>query len=103
MGGRKIAILGAIMSVTAVGKPSLEAKLGQMLVVGFRGMTIPAGSVIEKDIRDRNVGGIILFSSDVLNNNGPRNVESPPQVRALTDAAKRLARIPLLVTVDQEG
>lgn len=40
------------------------------------------------------VGGVILFG---------RNVESPAQVRALTDAMRAAAKAPLLIAVDQEG
>jgi beta-N-acetylhexosaminidase len=69
---------------------------GQRLMVGFDGTDFDAdlAFLIEKI----GVGGIILFS---------RNVESPEQIRALTDACQAHARNcgqpPLIVAVDQEG
>lgn len=69
---------------------------GQRLLVGFDGTRFDAD--LEFLIEEINVGGIIIFS---------RNVESPDQLRELTDACQAHARAcgspPLIVAVDQEG
>ena len=71
----------------------LRRSLGQLVVTGFAGMSIPAE--LQSLARDTGLGGIILFS---------RNVEAPDQVAELAWAAQALGREePLWVSVDQEG
>lgn len=71
---------------------SLEEKIGQMLVVGFEGLE-PPGYLVDW-LRAGRIGGVILFA---------RNVSSPAQVAALTQACHAAARYPLLIAIDQEG
>ncbi len=71
--------------------------VGQMFVVSLGG-TEP-DYYIRKMIRERNIGGVLLFGY---------NMESLGQVRSLTGELQRLSMatepaIPLLVAVDQEG
>lgn len=82
---------------------SLEEKIGQMLLVGFRGLTVNDDSPIVQDIRQRNLGGVVLFDYDVPNRSPNRNIQSPEQLRALTAALQAAASTPLLVAVDYEG
>lgn len=88
----------------------LEAKIGQLLVVGFVGME-PSLRVVEA-IEEYKVGGIILFDKNVSNKlpkggYGQRNIESPAQLRRLTDSLQKLAAMSglpkLLIAIDQEG
>jgi beta-N-acetylhexosaminidase len=83
--------------------PSLRDRIGQMLLVGFRGLTVNKASEIASDIRDRNLGGILLFDTDQPTHSAVRNVESPTQLKALIGALQSLARTPLLVAIDEEG
>jgi beta-N-acetylhexosaminidase len=76
---------------------SLRDAVGQMFVVGMGG-TEP-DYYIEKMIRERNVGGVLLFGN---------NMESEEQTKELTDALQELSMntepaIPLFVAVDHEG
>src|SRR5439155_12997663 len=48
-------------SVTA--GPSLRERIGQMLLVGFRGLTADQAPEIVADIRDRKLGGVLLFDT----------------------------------------
>lgn len=82
---------------------SLEQKIGQMLLVGFRGMTVDANSSIIQDIQAGKVGGIVLFDYDVINKEFKRNIESPEQVKALVGALQEAADTPLFLSIDQEG
>ena len=84
-------------------QPGLDAKIGQMLMVGFSGLEVDAGHPIVEDITGRNLGGVILFDYDVITRSPVRNVESPSQVKALVDALQAVAPTPLLVAIDQEG
>ncbi|MCB0039785.1 MAG: glycoside hydrolase family 3 [Caldilinea sp.] len=83
--------------------PDLRRKLAQMVLVGFRGTVIEADNPIVADIRDRGIGGVVLFSYDVALQSPVRNVESPAQVAALDAALAELAADPLMIAVDQEG
>jgi beta-N-acetylhexosaminidase len=73
---------------------SIGAYPGDLLWVGFDGHEAPA-ELIER-IRERHVGGTLLFS---------RNVKDPAQVAALTNSLRAAAPadLPLIVSVDQEG
>ncbi|HET6649311.1 MAG TPA: glycoside hydrolase family 3 N-terminal domain-containing protein [Candidatus Limnocylindria bacterium] len=83
--------------------PSLREKIGQMLLIGFRGLTADAADATRQQIAAGEVGGILLFSVDQLTG-GPRNVDSPEQVRGLVDALSASAPgSPLTVAIDQEG
>jgi beta-N-acetylhexosaminidase len=82
---------------------SLETRIGQMLLVGFRGLTIAPEHPIVADIRDRSLGGVVLFDYDVPSDSPERNIASPQQVKELVAALQSYARTPLLIAIDQEG
>jgi beta-N-acetylhexosaminidase len=66
-----------------------------MLLVGYRGKTLVAGSSMDVAIRQTGIGGVILFD---------RNIDSPQQLLALTKAMRKAAGDrPFLIAVDQEG
>jgi beta-N-acetylhexosaminidase len=83
---------------------SLEKKIGQMLIIGFRGMEIDEQDQIYDDIASGRIGGVLLFDLDVALGFEPRNIESPQQVMNLNSQLTGLAtEHPLLISVDQEG
>ena len=82
---------------------SLDEKIGRMLMVGFRGLTLEPDHPVLADIRERRIGGVVLFDYDVPAKSAVRNVESPKQVKALIRDLRSVAPVPLLVAVDQEG
>ena len=82
---------------TMIAEMTIEEKVGQLIMVGFEGTQ--ANETIETHIRERFVGGIVLFS---------RNIQSPQQTAELTNQLQRLAsgtvrQIPLFIGIDQEG
>jgi len=81
----------------------LDVKIGQMLMVGFRGLEVDNEHFIVQDIRKRHLGGVVLFDYDVPSQQPVRNIESPSQVRALIASLKSISATPLLVAIDQEG
>ncbi len=87
----------------AVPLPPLDVKIGQMLMVGFRGLTLRDGSTIMRNIQDERVGAVVLFDQDVPLGLTQRNISSPEQVRTLVGQLQQAAPTPLLVAVDQEG
>lgn len=86
-------------------EPKLQEMIGQMLMVGFRGLTTEeaAQEGIIEDIRDRHLGGIILFDYDVPTSSRVRNVASPEQLHDLINGLQQEADVPLFVAIDQEG
>ncbi|UUX92628.1 glycoside hydrolase family 3 protein [Methanoplanus endosymbiosus] len=83
---------------------TIEEKIGQMLMIGFRGYTADNDSQIADDIRKGRIGGVILFDQDVALGTDERNIRSPEQVRTLNSQFQGYAEeIPLFIAVDQEG
>jgi beta-N-acetylhexosaminidase len=83
---------------------TLRQKIGQLLIVGFRGLAVTDADVIMQDVRERNLGGIILFDQEMADATlKARNIQSPGQVRELVSTLQRHAATPLLVSIDQEG
>ena len=82
---------------------ALRRKIGGLLVVGFRGLSVADGDPIARAIVEEGLGGVILFSTDQLTGK-PRNIGSPAQLADLTGRLRELAGgRPLFVAVDQEG
>ncbi len=92
---------------TAAVKPEtaipLDRKIGQMLLVGFRGTALADDHVILRDIRRHHLGGVILFDYDVVFQQTDRNIRTPVQLKRLIATLQDTATMPLLVAVDQEG
>lgn len=88
------------------GDETLEKKIGQMLLIGFRGMEIDENNPIYEDLRQGRVGGVVLYDYDVVKGAYDRNIESPEQVKALNQSISQLykyADAPPFISVDQEG
>jgi len=83
--------------------PSLKQKVGQLLMIGFRGYKVANMSHIVRDITEYNLGGVILFDVDVPTGRAVRNIESANQVRALNNSLQQMSSAPLLIAIDQEG
>ncbi|PID58659.1 glycoside hydrolase family 3 [candidate division KSB3 bacterium] len=82
---------------------SLERQIGQMLLVGFRGLELTTHSPIFEDLHTRHLGGVILFDYDSALKSPCRNIQSRDQLRALLQALSESASGPLLLSIDQEG
>lgn len=86
------------------GEPTLEQKIGQMLMVGFRGMTISPQDGIWHDIEACNTGGVVLYNYDTPSGGElARNIASPKQLKTRTTTLQGIRRDTLLIGVDQEG
>ncbi|MEI6638309.1 MAG: glycoside hydrolase family 3 protein [Chlorobium sp.] len=87
----------------AVRPASLTIKIGQMLMIGFRGFTVEDSPEIVADIKERHIGGVVLFEYDLPSRTHNRNVSTPGQVARLTQDLQMLSPIPLFIAIDQEG
>lgn len=84
--------------------PTLREKIGQMLLVGFRGFQITDADPISQDLREHNIGGVLLFDQEMADRSKTgRNIQSPQQVRELVSSLHARAQMPLWVAIDQEG
>ena len=104
-----------LMSVVSCAEPATEQQqeqeelltdemLGQLIMQGFRGMTIDSVSpVIKSQIESGELGNIILFDYDLGHRTYQRNIRSPEQVKSLLSELQALAPGYLLTAVDQEG
>ena len=85
---------------------SLRDKIGQMLLMGFDGLSVTEEAKVAKWIKEDKIGGVILFDVDV-NTKSARNIESPLQVKNLNHSLQELnsavSKLPLLIAVDYEG
>jgi len=82
---------------------SLEEKIGQMILVGFRGTSLSDDSKIIQQIKAGKIGSVILFDKDLVLKS-QRNIQSKAQVAALNAKLQAAAtKIPLFISVDQEG
>lgn len=95
--------LHALPAEAGVAGDSLDVKIGQMLMIGFRGLSVNDAPDLVADIRERRIGGVVLFDYDLLLRSGRRNISDPEQLRGLTSGLMELSEIPLLVAIDQEG
>ncbi|MBD7943698.1 MULTISPECIES: beta-N-acetylhexosaminidase [Psychrobacillus] len=80
-----------------MGKSDISTQVGQLMIVGFKGKTVPE-SIIQL-IHENRIGGIILFS---------HNIGSPNELLDLTSTLQLEAKkagylYPLLICLDQEN
>lgn len=81
----------------------LKERIGQMIMVGFRGTEISEDSYIVKVIRDVKIGGVILFDFDIPSKSFPRNILNPEQTKKLIFDLQSYSATPLFLAVDVEG
>lgn len=82
---------------------TLDQKIGQMIMVGFRGTDVQDNDWISVQIKKGEIGGVILNDFDTLSLEYGRNIVSPEQLTKLTRNLQNLSKIPLFIAIDQEG
>lgn len=80
----------------------LDADIGEMLLVGFRGISLDSTEHIWRDLTHFHVGSVILFDYDAQSGQRGRNIRSPQQVQSLCRQLRRVSP-DLLIGIDQEG
>ncbi|MEX2604265.1 MAG: glycoside hydrolase family 3 N-terminal domain-containing protein, partial [Gracilimonas sp.] len=82
----------------------IDAKrLGQMILIGFRGTELSSESTIYKDLKERNIAGVVLFDRDVITGSLSRNIEEPTQLLQLSSSIITNSSTAPIIAVDQEG
>ncbi|ABB24897.1 glycoside hydrolase family 3 protein [Pelodictyon luteolum] len=82
---------------------SLSIKIGQMLMVGFRGTTIGDAPDVRRAIDRQRIGGVVLFDYDVPSRTPLRNITGPEQLQRLNGELQERSPVPLFISIDQEG
>jgi beta-N-acetylhexosaminidase len=70
----------------------IRQKIGQMIIVGFDGTSVPDS--VRVDLAGRNLGGVVLLG---------RNCIAPVQIQQLNSQIRSLAQTRPFIAVDQEG
>ncbi|MEM6687165.1 MAG: glycoside hydrolase family 3 N-terminal domain-containing protein [Bacteroidota bacterium] len=77
---------------------SLEIKIGQMIMLGIGGDTeiLPDNKILA-DIKAQKLGGVLLYEKNISKEN------SVEKLKKLVKILKKDAKLPLLVSIDEEG
>lgn len=84
---------------------------GQMLIMGFDGVTLQDNHQIQDAVTKNNLGGILLFDKNLKKPDQPKNISHIDQVKKLTTDLQALSQaraeqeytLPLWICVDYEG
>lgn len=88
---------------TTTSDASLDAKIGQMLMLGFRGLDLKPDDPFVAELKTLNLGSVVLFQYDTILKIFERNIQSPAQLAALDQSLQTYANVPLFISIDQEG
>ena len=83
----------------------LRRRAGLLVMRGFRGLCVDHNDAVVTDLHKCSLGGVVLFDTDGPSGSSQRNVQSPQQLRALTDSLRAAGGdgpTPL-IAIDQEG
>lgn len=83
--------------------PPVDQMIGQLLLTGFKGDKISSLHPVYSDIKERNLGGVILFDRHLSSKSATNNIVSGKQLRRLTADLQDIREEKLLIAVDQEG
>ncbi len=98
----------------------VKKMIAQMIMVGFREAEVTDDTPVVQAIKDFSLGGVILYNIDLkcfleaqkkkpdltryeAAKTCPKNIISPEQLRTLTYSLQTYSKVPLLISVDQEG
>jgi beta-N-acetylhexosaminidase len=73
---------------------TIEERIGQLFMLRLPWQTLHVNAAVENLFNAIPMGGVILFGD---------NVSSAEQVKALTAGLQGLSRVPLLISIDEEG
>ena len=81
----------------------IKEQIGQMIMIGFRGVEATEDSEIVRIIKETGIGGVVLFDYDIPSNTYPRNIIDYDQTKKLISDIQEYSNIPLFVAIDAEG
>ena len=101
-------LLGLMVACSPKKEPIPQTKytdqqLGQLLIVGFRGTEINKDTPIVQQIKEYNIGGVILYDYDIDSKSDGRNITDPNQLLKLSSALVAYSSTPPIISIYQEG
>ena len=72
---------------------TLRHKIGQMLIMGFSGISLDEPNPIKDWLSSDGVGGILLFDYDLRQNRQGKNLVNQAQIKQLTNQLKHYAKM----------
>src|SRR5215204_3423237 len=72
---------------------STKEKIGQMLMIGFKGTELHTNDPIVHAILDQQIGGVILFDYNFQTKSYQHNIQNPEQLRNLTQQLQSYAKM----------
>ncbi len=91
-------------SIPSNSNSALEEKVGQMIMVGFRGTEVTKSDPIYKMVAEYHIGGVVLYSRDLPSKESvKRNVIAPSQLKNLNADLQAINTSKLLIAIDEEG
>merc|ERR1719261_296169 len=93
---------------------NIKDMIGQMIMIGIKGHTSQDASLFFEENGDLSLGGLILFDENTTSSviagpdgfvppNRRHNIHSPSQLKEFISALQYSSKVPLFVSVDQEG
>ena len=95
--------LTTTFAASNISDAQLKKMIGHLLIVGFAQEKIDTQSQIVKDIKEYELGGVILFDRCYSERDRTKNIRSKEQLKALTTALQKISKRELFIAVDQEG
>lgn len=106
-------MLTALVNSAMANEVTLKNKIGQMLIIGFKGTELKPDDSIVQAILAQSIGGVILFDYDLQTNTFEHNIKSPQQLKILTQQLQTYAKqaaitkkndlSKLIISADYEG
>lgn len=90
------------LHANTLSKDAMKKEIGHMLIVGFEQKELNQNSAFIKQIKEYELGGVILFDRFYDDAQRIKNVDSLHQLQALTQQLKK-ANPNILISIDQEG
>lgn len=95
---KKLTLLALAICLTTFSfADSLDIKIGQMIMIGMKGTSVSNSSSIYKYVAEGKVGGVLLYEYNV------HKTQAKSKMEALTAKLQSAAKIPVLISIDQEG
>lgn len=76
---------------------TIEAKIGQMIMMGLTGNSADTNVALYKDIQSGKVGGILIYEKHLTPANTAQNLQT------LINTYQAASPVPLFISIDQEG
>ncbi|NQY43609.1 MAG: glycoside hydrolase family 3 protein, partial [Legionellales bacterium] len=130
---KKLLLFSLLLLASNIYAATLDEMIGQMLIIGFKEDNIIKDSALLEDIKNKRIGGVILFDIDyqkviqeasnkkisVLNfrkslkqdqeafKKVSKNIKNPKQLKSLIADLKKYSQkfssVPLIIAIDREG